>query len=77
MASGSKVAGRSWARSDSLNVGITRWKMSVCPCDGFDVLPRQLRAFPKVREALLRSLPSKPALEKWRARGQRPLHVEN
>ncbi len=51
--------------------------MSVCPCDGFDVLPRQLRAFPKVREALLRSLPSKPALEKWRARGQRPLHVEN
>src|SRR6266511_2176976 len=58
--------------------------MSVCPCDqptplvlnipaGLDALPRQLRSFPEVREALLRSLPSKPALEKWRARGQRDL----
>src|SRR5262249_53292242 len=68
--------GRTWQRRGET--------MSVCPCDqptplilsipaGLDALPRQLRSFPEVREALLHALPSKPALDKWRARGQRDL----
>jgi hypothetical protein len=59
---------------------------AACPCDddqpvvvsiaaGLDALPRQLQAFPEVREALLRALPGKPALDRWRGRGQRDLGV--
>ena len=58
--------------------------MTACECDepipilpripaGLDALPRQLRSFPEVREALLRSLPSKVALSDWQARGERDL----
>jgi len=58
--------------------------MSDCPCDtppvlrleiaaGLDALPRQLRAFPEVRRALLAALPTEPALQDWRARNSRDL----
>jgi hypothetical protein len=58
--------------------------MTECKCDeetplvldiaaGQDALPRQLRAFPEVREALLRAIPSQPALAGWDARGERDL----
>src|SRR5262245_36171972 len=58
--------------------------MSDCPCDtppvlrleiaaGLDALPRQLRAFPEVRRALLAALPTKHALQDWRARNSRDL----
>jgi hypothetical protein len=55
-----------------------------CPCDepttphldipaGLDALTRQLRAFPEVRDALLRAVPSRPALAQWRPGGERDL----
>src|SRR5215471_16479689 len=58
--------------------------MSNCPCDktvtprliipaGLDALPRQARAFPEVRQALLAGIPSKSALRAWRARGGQDL----
>src|SRR5688572_27756343 len=58
--------------------------MSACECDdpkplelsipaGLDALPRQLRSFPDVREALLRGLAGKPALRAWQARSERDL----
>src|SRR5581483_10895585 len=58
--------------------------MSDCPCDdppplrldiaaGLDALPRQLRAFPEVRRALLAALPTKLALRDWRARDNQDL----
>jgi len=60
--------------------------MSDCPCDdlptgtlnipaGLSSLPRQIRSFSEVREALLRSLPSQPALAPWKARGAGDLGV--
>ncbi len=60
--------------------------MSDCPCDdlptgtlnipaGLSSLPRQLRSFSEVREALLRSLPAQPALAPWKARGAGDLGV--
>ncbi|HEY4187766.1 MAG TPA: hypothetical protein VGP07_22010 [Polyangia bacterium] len=59
---------------------------SECPCDdlptgalnipaGLSSLPRQIRSFSEVREALLRSLPGQPALAAWRARGAGDLGV--
>jgi hypothetical protein len=58
--------------------------MGDCPCDvivplhleiaaGLDALPRQLRAFPEVRRALLAAIPGKPALREWRARNSQDL----
>ena len=58
--------------------------MSACDCDqperlvlnipaGLDALPRQLWAFPQVREALLRRVGTKAALTGWQARGERDL----
>ena len=58
--------------------------MTECKCDqetplvldipaGQDALPRQLRAVPEVREALLRAVPTKAALAQWDARGERDL----
>ena len=58
--------------------------MSNCPCDtpvpprldiaaGLDALPRQIRSFPEVRQALLEGLRNQPALQQWRAREGRDL----
>src|SRR6266511_1109789 len=60
--------------------------MTNCPCDrdlpprlviaaGLNALPRQIRAFPEVRQALLASLPKKSALRTWRARGGQDLGI--
>jgi predicted phage baseplate assembly protein len=59
---------------------------TICPCDtpvvpqlvipaGLDALPRQLRAFPEVRRALLEALPTKTALQQWRARNSQDLGI--
>jgi hypothetical protein len=56
--------------------------MTACPCDavprrilripaGLSALPRQTQAFPEVRLALLASVAGQPALDGWRARGER------
>jgi predicted phage baseplate assembly protein len=58
--------------------------MSICPCDqivvpelhipaGLNALPRQIRAFPEIRRALLAAIPQKPALREWRARNSQDL----
>ncbi len=38
---------------------------------GLPALPRQTQTFPDVRRALLATVPTRPALDGWRARGQR------
>jgi hypothetical protein len=58
--------------------------MSICPCDqivtpelvipaGLNALPRQIRAFPEIRRALLAAIPQQPALRDWRARNSQDL----
>src|SRR5687767_12614068 len=59
--------------------------MTICPCDkpeepglerttaGLSSLPRQLRAFPQVRRALLAGIAGRAPLAGWNARGQRDL----
>ena len=55
---------------------------TACSCDnpaqsilqippGLPALPRQTQTFPDVRRALLATVPTRPALDGWRARGQR------
>jgi hypothetical protein len=55
---------------------------TACPCDnpaqsvlqipaGLSALPRQTQTFPDVRRALLATVPTRPALDAWRARGPR------
>lgn len=58
-----------------------------CPCDdfvhpaplaidaGLSVIPRQIATFAEFRHAMLRALPTKPALAEWRARGDQDLGV--
>jgi hypothetical protein len=58
-----------------------------CPCDdfvhpaplsidaGLSVLPRQIATFATFRHAMLRALPTQPALAEWRARGDQDLGV--